>query len=145
MPRGTTSRTNRPVKIQQIDLWHVAIPLSAPFYPSWIPGFPQTDVRFTLLRVRTRSGLEGYSAGPAMGNERAGLGSLLGPYLLGERADDIPSIRQRVREIGYLGLRVGWLEAACWDVVGKARKKPVYELLGGGGGVLRLYASTGQV
>ncbi|MBS1152991.1 MAG: Mandelate racemase/muconate lactonizing protein, partial [Myxococcaceae bacterium] len=133
------------MKIEQVDLWHVAIPLSTPFYPSWIPGFPQTDVRFTLLRLRTRSGLEGFSAGPAMGKERAGLGSLLGPYLLDERADDIPSIRQRVREMGYLGIRLGWLEAACWDLVGKARQKPVCELLGGKGGTLRLYASTGQI
>lgn len=133
------------MKIEQIDLWHVSVPLTAPFYPSWIPGFPQTDVRFTLIRLRTKSGLEGFSAGPAMGKERAGLGSLLGPYLLDERADDIPSIRQRVREMGYLGIRIGWLEAACWDLVGKARKKPVYELLGGKGGSVRLYASTGQV
>lgn len=133
------------MKIAQLDLWHVQIPLAAPFYPSWIPGFPQTDVRFTLLRIRTADGIEGYSAGPAMGREREGIGSLLGPYLLDERADDIPSIRQRVREMGYLGIRIGWLEAACWDVIGKARGKPVHELLGGKGGTLRLYCSTGQV
>jgi D-galactarolactone cycloisomerase len=133
------------VKIEQVDLWHVAIPLRTPFYPSWIPGFPQTDVRFTLVRLRTKSGLEGFSAGPAMGKERAGLGSLLGPYILDERADDIPSIRQRIREMGYLGMRIGWLEAACWDIVGKARQKPVYELLGGRAGSVRVYCSTGQI
>jgi L-alanine-DL-glutamate epimerase-like enolase superfamily enzyme len=133
------------MKITQIDLWHVAIPTPAPFYPSWIPGFPQTENRFTLLRLRTKSGLEGWAAGAAIGRERAGLGHLLGPYLLGERADDIPSIRQRVREMGYLGWRCGWIEPACWDVVGKARGKPVYELLGGRGGRVRLYASTGEV
>jgi L-alanine-DL-glutamate epimerase-like enolase superfamily enzyme len=133
------------MRIVQIDLWHVSIPLPAPFRPSWIPGFPQTENRFTLVRLRTASGIEGWSAGAAMGRERAGLGALLGPYLLGERADDIPSIRQRVREMGYLGQRVGFLEPACWDIVGKARQKPVYELLGGRGGSLRLYASTGEV
>lgn len=133
------------MKIARIDLWHVAAPLPAPFYPSWIPGFRQTENRFTLARLVTTSGIEGYSAAPAMGEERQGLGSLLGPYFLGERADDIASVRQRIREMGYLGWRVGWLEAACWDAIGKARGVPVYKLLGGTGGRVRLYASTGEV
>lgn len=133
------------MKIAQIDLWHVSIPTRDAFYPSWIPGFPQTENRFTLVRLRTASGLEGWSAGAAMGRERQGLGSLLGPYLLGERADDIPSIRQRIREMGYLGIRAGWIEPACWDIVGKGRKQPVWALLGGRPGAVRVYASTGQV
>lgn len=133
------------MKITEIDLWHVSIPLGGAFYPSWIPGFPQTENRFTLVRLRTASGVEGFSAGPAMSRERAGLGSLLGPYLLGERADDIESIRQRIREMGYLGQRAGWLEPACWDAIGRARGKPVWSLLGGRRGEVRLYASSGQV
>jgi L-alanine-DL-glutamate epimerase-like enolase superfamily enzyme len=133
------------MKIRRIDLWHVAIPLAAPFHPSWIPGFRQTENRFDLLRLTTESGLVGWSAAPRMATERSGLGALLGPYLLGERADDIESINQRVREMGYLGTRVGWIEAACWDIVGKSRNKPVYELLGGGPGDVGLYASTGEV
>lgn len=133
------------MRITQIDLWHVAVPLPATFYPSWIPGFPQRENRFTLLRLRTAGGLEGWSAAPAMGTERQGLGSLLGPYLLGERADDIPGIRQRIREMGYLGMRMGWMEPACWDIIGKSLGKPVYELLGGKPGEVKLYASTGEV
>lgn len=133
------------MKIARIDLWHVSVPTPAPFHPSWIPGFPQTANRFTLLRLRTDDGIEGWSAGPAMGRERAGVGDLLGPYLLGERADDIPSIQQRLREMSYLGWRLGWIEPACWDILGKARRKPVHELLGGSGGRVRLYASTGEV
>jgi L-alanine-DL-glutamate epimerase-like enolase superfamily enzyme len=134
------------MKITQIDLWHASIPLERAFYPSWIPGFPQTENRFTLVRLRTDDGLEGWSAGAALSTERSGLGSLLGPYLLGERADDIASIRQRIREMGYLGMRIGWLEAACWDIVGKARNAPVWQLLGGKPcESVELYASTGQV
>ncbi len=133
------------MRIEQIDLWHVEIPTRGPFRPAWIPGLVQTSNRFTLVRLRTSSGLEGWSAGAAVARERAGLGSLLGPYLLGERADDIPSVRQRIREMGYLGIRAGWLEPACWDVLGKARGKPVWALLGGRGGRVRVYASTGEV
>jgi L-alanine-DL-glutamate epimerase-like enolase superfamily enzyme len=133
------------VRIDRIDLWHVAIPLPAPFRPAWIPGLAQTENRFDLIRLTTRSGLEGWSAAPRMGRERAGLGALLGPYFLGERADDIVNVRQRIREIGYLGWHCGWIEAACWDLVGKARGKPVYELLGGRGGRIETYASTGEL
>ena len=133
------------MRITQIDLWHVAIPTRVPFRPSWIPGLLQTANRFTLVRLRTASGLEGWSAGVAIARERQGLGSLLGPYLLGERADDIPSIRQRLREMSYLGIRAGWIEPACWDIVGKARREPVWALLGGRGGEVRVYASTGEL
>ncbi len=133
------------MRISDVTLWHVSVPLPAPFYPSWIPGLPQTENRFTLVRLRTASGLEGWSAGPAMDVERQGLGALLGPYLLDERADDLASIRQRLREMTYLGWHVGWLEAACWDVIGKARGVPVWQLLGGRPGRVQLYASTGEV
>lgn len=132
-------------KIARIELYHVAIPLPAKFYPSWIPGFPQTENRFTLLKVVTEDGVEGFSAGPAMGRERQGLGDLLGPYLLGEEATDIGVIQQRLREIAYLGWRNWWVEPAFWDIKGKLAGKPVYELLGGSPGSVGLYASTGEV
>jgi L-alanine-DL-glutamate epimerase-like enolase superfamily enzyme len=133
------------MRISRIDLWHVGVPLPAAFCPAWIPGHRQTENRFDLIRLTTRSGIEGWSAAPAMGRERRGFGALLGPYFLGERADDIANVRQRIREMGYLGHRVGWVESACWDIIGKARGKPVYELLGGEGGSVGLYASSGEL
>jgi L-alanine-DL-glutamate epimerase-like enolase superfamily enzyme len=131
--------------VARIELFHVAIPLPAPFYPAWIPGMPQTENRFTLIRVTTDDGVVGHSAGPAIASERAGLGDLLGPYLLGEDAGDIGLIQQRLREISYLGWRNWWIEPAFWDIKGKVEGKPVYELLGGQPVPVRLYASTGEV
>lgn len=133
-------------RIARIELYHVAIPLPATFYPSWIPGFPQTENRFDLIRVFTDDGVEGIAAGPAMGRERAGLGYIIGPYLLGEDPTDIPLMQQRLREVGYLGWRNGWIEPAFWDIKGKLAGKPVYELLGGARpSTVKLYASTGEV
>lgn len=132
-------------KIARIELFHVAIPLPARFYPSWIPGLPQTENRFTLLKVTTESGIEGYSAGTALGKERAGLGELLGPYLIGEDATDIALIQQRLREIGYLGWKNWWIEPAFWDIKGKLEGRPVWDLLGGAPSTVKLYASTGSV
>ncbi len=131
--------------IARIELFHVAIPLPATFHPSWIPGFPQVENRFTLIKVTTSDGVEGYSAGPAMGREREGLGELLGPHLIGEEATDIALIQQRLREMSYLGWRNYWIEPAFWDIKGKLEGKPVYELLGGQLCAINLYASTGEV
>jgi L-alanine-DL-glutamate epimerase-like enolase superfamily enzyme len=132
-------------RVARVELYHVAIPLPATFRPAWIPGMPSNENRFTLVKITTEEGVEGWSAGPAIGRERAGLGDLLGPYLLGEDATDIGLVQQRLREIAYLGWRNWWIEPAFWDIKGKIQGMPVYGLLGGGARTIRLYASTGEV
>ncbi|MDQ3963140.1 MAG: mandelate racemase/muconate lactonizing enzyme family protein [Actinomycetota bacterium] len=132
-------------KVASVELWHYASPLPATFRPSWIPGFPQNENRATLLRVTTENGIEGWSAGPAIGRERAGLGQLIGPYLIGEDATDIDLIQQRLREIAYLGWRNWWIEPAFWDIKGKLAGEPICRLLGGEPLTVDLYASTGEV
>jgi L-alanine-DL-glutamate epimerase-like enolase superfamily enzyme len=134
--------TNR---VARVELFHVAVPLPATFRPAWIPGMPSNENRFTLVRITTADGVEGYSAGPAIGRERAGLGDVLGPYLLGEDACNIDLVQQRLREISYLGWRNWWIEPAFWDIRGKIEGRPVCELLGGAPSTVRLYASTGEV
>jgi D-galactarolactone cycloisomerase len=86
------------LKIRRIELYHVEIPLTATFYPAWIPGYPQTTNRFTLARLTTDDGVDGVASGAAFAREREGLGTLLGPYLLGVDPTDIPTVRQRLRE-----------------------------------------------
>ena len=132
-------------RVARIELFHVKVPLPATFYPSWIPGYPSNENRFTLIRVTTDDGVESISAGPAMSGERRGLGDLLGPYLLGEDATDIALVQQRLREIGYLGWRNWWIEPAFWDIKGKIAGKPVCELLGGAPRAVKVYASCGEV
>jgi hypothetical protein len=76
------------MKITAIELYHVSVPLKETFWPTWIPGYPQTHNRFTLIKIVTDEGIEGYSAGSAMGKESAGLGDLLGGYLMGAGKGD---------------------------------------------------------
>jgi L-alanine-DL-glutamate epimerase-like enolase superfamily enzyme len=134
------------MKIERIELFHVAIPLERPFHPAWIPGYPQTLNRFTLARLTTDDGVQGVAAGVAFEREREGLGSLLGPYLIGLNPLDIQTARQRIREASYLGWRNYWLEAAFWDIKGRVEGKPVWALLGGStGGRVPVYASTGEI
>lgn len=141
------------MRISHIEFYRVNIPLAKnkpgffaehPYFePSWIPGFRQSEMRFYLIRLITSSGIEGFSAMPCMATERDGLGPLLGNYILGMNPLDINLVNQRIQEFAYLGMRNGWLEAASWDIIGKEQGKPLYKLLGGQGGVVYPYASTG--
>jgi L-alanine-DL-glutamate epimerase-like enolase superfamily enzyme len=135
-------------RIERIELWHVNVPMAAPFWPSWIPGYPQTHVVQTYARFVTTDGLVGETAGPAFTTERRGLGDLLGGFMLGMRADDMDGFRKRIREASYLGWRNWWLEAAVWDLAGKMAGKPVYKLLQEREQTVthaRVYASTGSL
>jgi L-alanine-DL-glutamate epimerase-like enolase superfamily enzyme len=133
------------MKIARIELYHVSVPLKATFWPTWIPGYPQTHNRFTLIKLVTDDGIEGYGAGSAMGRERAGLGELMGGYLLGVDPTDIARVQSLLKQAGYLGWRNYWIEPACWDIAGKAAGKPVYELLGGEARPIEVYCSTGEM
>ncbi len=135
-------------KVDRVELFHVSVPLAKPFFPSWIPGYPQTHNRFTLIRVYTDDGIVGEAAGNAFSTERAGLGDLIAGFLIGSRADDLTVVRQRLREASYLGWRNGWIECAFWDLRGKMLGKPVYQLLQNKPEVVTqvpVYASTGEL
>ncbi|MBN2255099.1 MAG: mandelate racemase/muconate lactonizing enzyme family protein [Deltaproteobacteria bacterium] len=133
------------MKIAVIELYHVSIPLRHTFWPTWIPGYPQTHNSFTLIKLTTDDGIEGYSAGTAMGREREGLGDLIGGYLMGADPTDIDGIQGLLKQAGFLGWRNFWIEPACWDIIGKSRGKPVYEILGGRAREIPVYCSTGEM
>ena len=142
------------MKINRIELYSVKIPLQENkpgffaqpkyFNPSWIPGFRQSEMRFYLLRLATDAGQEGVAAIPAMGSERKGLGLLLGNYLMGINPLDIKLVNQRIQEFSYIGMRNGWIDAAFWDLIGKIRGEPLWQVLGGTGGYVYPYLSTGS-
>jgi len=133
------------MKIAVIELYHVSIPLRHTFWPTWIPGYPQSHNSFTLIKLVTDDGIEGYSAGTSMGTERQGLGELIGGYLMGADPTDIDGIQALLKQAGFLGWRNFWIEPACWDIIGKSRGKPVYELLGGEARTIPVYCSTGEM
>lgn len=142
------------MQINRIELFYVKIPLEENkpgfftqpkyFNPSWIPGFRQSEVRFYLLKLGTDSGHEGVAATVGMGPERAGLGSILGNYLMGLNPLDIRLINQRIQEFSYIGMRNGWIDAAIWDIIGKVKQEPLWKLFGGTGGYVYPYMSTGD-
>ena len=133
------------MKITKVELWHLDIPLKKPFYPSWIPGYPQTANRFTLLRLSTDDGFYGHAAGVAFGEEREGLGGLLAPYLLGLDPTNVKLGHQRITEGSFLGWRNFWMEAAFYDIKAQAQGVPVWKMLGGVKKPVPVYWSTGEV
>jgi L-alanine-DL-glutamate epimerase-like enolase superfamily enzyme len=142
------------MKIDRIELYYVKIPLEeekpgffaepAYFTPSWIPGFRQSEMRFYLLKLGTDQGYEGYAAMPAMGPERKGVGPMMGNYLMGINPLDIHLVNQRIQEFSYIGMRNGWIDAAFWDIIGKVKSEPLWKMLGGTGGFVYPYLSTGS-
>jgi len=70
------------------------------------------------------------------------------PWVLGQDANNLNELITRVEEKehkfpgSYRCRAIAGLDTALWDLYGKARNKPVVELLGGKPGMLRTYASS---
>lgn len=116
-------------KIDRIELHHVDLPLPTPFFPVWIPGYPQYRHRYTLLTVTTKDGLRGYASCPALHREREGLGDFIGQFLMGLDPYDLDEVRERLRQASFLGWRNNWIDIAFWDLAAKARGIPVHQLM----------------
>jgi len=133
------------VNIANVAIKLLEYELPEPFYPTWLPGYPQTFNRLNLVILETDEGITGYSAGPAFGEEAAKLGELLAPFLLGRNPFNVEEIVQILRTATFLGQRIWYVEPALWDIIGKFLGQPVYKLLGGYQDRVKAYASTGEL
>ena len=133
------------MRIEHIEMYHVEVPLEVPFVPSWIPGYPQNFNHFTFIRITTDDGIVGESAGMTLGKAHAGYGDVIGPFTIGRDPFDIEGFLRVGEAAALLGMRLGWIEPALWDIMGKASGQPVYRLLGGGEGKIKAYCSTGEL
>ena len=119
------------MKITECKLWSVAVP--APHFGGryWI-----------FVKLTTNTGISGYGEiysvpfSPEVVVRMAM--DIWGRLLEGQNPFHIEAFWRRAYGSGYLlrpdisvmGIASG-LEMACWDIIGKALDKPVYELLGG--------------
>ncbi|MCA8998927.1 MAG: muconate cycloisomerase [Planctomycetaceae bacterium] len=95
---------------------------------------------FVLVRLTTDDGLIGAGeatvtprwSGETVWGAAAMIDRLFAPALTGMNCDDLDSIEQRMDQlaIGNWFAKAA-IEMACWDVLGQAAGKPVFELLGG--------------
>ncbi len=133
------------MRIDRLELYHVRSPLPAPLHVAAQPGHGQTHNELTFVRMTTDEGVVGESAGMTLGRFHAGIGDALGPFILGRDPLDIEGFGSVLDAGEALGIRLAWLEPALWDIAGKVKGRPVYELLGGGRDRLRAYASTSEL
>jgi D-galactarolactone cycloisomerase len=127
------------VKITRIRVERRTLPLDPPFLAAWDPD-PRSTFEASLVFVDTDEGVTGIGSGDTMdGFER------FAHHFIGRSALDLAhhqgilEVLARHREGRY------WpLEAALWDLAGKAREQPVVELLGGSPANVQAYASTGS-
>ncbi len=133
------------MRIHAIETYPVRIPLRPECRMVSALG-RHDESRFVLVRLLTDSGLEGAGeatatvrwSGETVWGAQALIERVLAPALRGMELDP-----QRAEEcIAAIDARMdglaihNWfaksaIEMACWDVLGKAAGKPVYELLGG--------------
>jgi D-galactarolactone cycloisomerase len=127
------------VKITSIEVERLRLPLSPPFHAAWDP-VPREHFDATLVRVHTDEGLTGVGSGDTMtGFEEF-------EHLFVGR--DPLALAQHARTLETISFHAGryWpLEAALWDLAGKALGVPVAALLGGARDAIPAYASLGEL
>jgi D-galactarolactone cycloisomerase len=126
------------VKIERVRLERRSIALDPPFNAAWDPE-PRRSFEATIVLVETDEGLTGTGSGDTMGGFERYEHLFLG--------QDPLAIERHVAVLETITFHAGryWpLEAALWDLAGKASGKPVAELLGGQLTRLPAYASTGE-
>lgn len=128
------------MRISAVRLQRLRLPLDPPlFLAAWDPE-PRRAFEATIVRVETDEGLVGIGSGDTMtGFEE------FAHLFIGE---DPFSIARRVRAIETVTFHAGryWpLEAALWDLIGKALGTPCSVLFGGAVDRLPAYVSWGEL
>jgi D-galactarolactone cycloisomerase len=127
------------VKITSVELERLRLPLSPPFDAAWDP-VPRTHFDATLVRVHTDEGVTGIASGDTMAGFEEFEHLFVGrdPLALAAHA-------RTLETISFHAGRYWPLEAALWDLAGKALGVPVATLLGGATDRLPAYASLGEL
>jgi D-galactarolactone cycloisomerase len=126
------------VNIERVRLERRSVELDPPFFAAWDPE-PRRSFEATIVLVETDEGLTGIGSGDTMdGFER---------YERLFVGHDPLAIERHVAVLETITFHAGryWpLEAALWDLAGKASGKTVAQLLGGQLERIPAYASTGE-
>lgn len=127
------------MKITGIRLRRLRCPLEPPFLAAWDPE-PRRALEATLVYVDTDEGLTGVGSGDTMDGF-----ARYAPLFVGREALDLDRHARVLETIAFHAGRYWPLEAALWDLAGKAGDVPTAQLLGGVADRLPAYASTGEL
>jgi len=135
---ATPARYGRGVRITDVRVDRLRLPLDPPFPAAWDP-VPRTAFEAAVVRVETDAGITGIGGGDTL----AGLAGREEMFV-GEDPLRIARHARVIETINFHGGRLWPLEAALWDIAGKAAGVPVATLLGGAADRLPAYASFGM-
>ena len=127
------------MRITAIRLDRMRLPLDPPFLAAWDP-VPRRHFDATLVRVETDEGVTGYGSGDTMDGFEA-----FEDLFVGRDPLQIASHVAAIETIGFHAGRYWPLEAALWDIIGKASGLPVSVLFGGALVSMPAYASLGEI
>jgi L-alanine-DL-glutamate epimerase-like enolase superfamily enzyme len=126
------------VKIERVRIERRSIDLDPPFHAAWDPE-PRRSFEATIVLVETDEGLTGIASGDTMdGFER------YEHLFVGQDPLELERHVAVLETITFHAGRYWPLEAALWDLAGKAEQKPVAQLFGGQLARIPAYASTGE-
>ena len=141
------------MKITKIETLHVSIPFETGGQKQGMrPGLAAWDRMAALIvRVETDDGRVGW--GECFGHfvipgTEAILKSLVGPWFLGKDASQITALMEDSSRAfhgfgrnGPVLYALSGIDIALWDLAAQRAGLPLYQMLGGGSGEVRLYAS----
>jgi D-galactarolactone cycloisomerase len=127
------------VKITAIRVQRLRLPLEPPFHAAWDPD-PRGHFDASIVRVETDEGVTGIGSGDTMSGFAEFEHLFIGrdPLALAAHA-------RALETISFHAGRYWPLEAALWDLAGRALGVPVATLLGGGCERVPAYASLGEL
>jgi L-alanine-DL-glutamate epimerase-like enolase superfamily enzyme len=127
------------VKITEVTLDRLRLPLSPPLHAAWDPA-PRRWFDATIVRVHTDEGVTGIGSGDTMDGFDA-----VRHLFVGQDPLDIARHVRAIETANFHGGRFWPLEAALWDVIGKVAGLPVATLFGNSTRALPAYASSAEI
>ena len=127
------------MEITNIKIKHLRQDLAPPFNAAWDPT-PRTAFGVDVVIVETDEGITGVGGGDSM----AGFEDF-NHLFVGEDPFGISRHSRVLETIAFHAKRYWPLEAALWDIIGKACGQPVARLFGGSESRLPVYASCGEL
>ena len=123
--------------ITRIEITHHQLPLDPPFPASWDTQ-PRTKFPATILRVHDSDGRVGIGSGDAM----YGFADYQ-RYFIGEDPLDLDRHAAVLANIEFHAGRPWPMDIALWDLAGKIRDEPIWQMVGGRSNRNRASASSG--
>ncbi|GGJ99147.1 N-succinyl-L-Arg/Lys racemase [Lentibacillus kapialis] len=125
------------MKITQIELYHVNLPLKEPFIVSYMRYDMMPSI---IIKIHTDEGIIGYGesvpdenvTGESVQSDIVTLKHYLIPTVIGSDPRNIYQVHEKMnRKIFGNPAAKAAIDIACYDIIGKYSQLPIYLLLGG--------------